>query len=66
MNIFEKVCVDAASRMAIILFSCRRLQRKVWIKLPSAHDWRTTDTDEISKRRQRAREESFVIINTTP
>jgi len=25
---------------------------------------RTTDTDEINKRRQRAREESFVITNT--
>jgi hypothetical protein len=36
------------------------------IKLPSAHDWRTTDADEINKRRQRAREESFVISNTSP
>ena len=35
-------------------------------KLPPAHDWRTTDTDEINKRRQRALEESFVITNTTP
>ncbi len=34
--------------------------------LPPAHDWRTTDTDEINKRRQRAREESFVITNATP
>ena len=33
------------------------------IKLPPAHDWRTTDTDEINKRRLRAREESFVITN---
>ena len=36
------------------------------IKLPPAHDWRTTDTDEINKRRQRARDESFVITNATP
>ena len=36
------------------------------LKLPPAHDWRTTDTDEINKRRQRAREESFVITNATP
>ena len=36
------------------------------IKLPSAHDWRTTDADEINKRRQRAREESFAIRNLTP
>ncbi len=34
------------------------------IKLPPAHDWRTTEADEINKRRQRAREESFVITNT--
>src|SRR5579862_1113328 len=37
---------------------------EVKIKLPPAHDWRTTDTDEINKRRIRAREESFVITNT--
>ena len=40
--------------------------RSAKIKLPPAHDWRTTDTDEINKRRQRAREESFVITNATP
>ena len=34
------------------------------IKLLSAHDWRTSDTDEINKRRFRAREESFDIANT--
>jgi len=33
------------------------------IKLPSPHDWRTTDTDEINKRRQRARDEAFTISN---
>ena len=33
---------------------------------PSAHDWRTTDLDEINKRRQRAREESFAITNLEP
>ena len=36
------------------------------LKLPQAHDWRTTDTDEINKRRQRAREETFAIANTDP
>src|SRR4051794_12359550 len=36
------------------------------IKLPPVHDWRTTDIDEINKRRQRAREESFVIRNLAP
>ena len=33
------------------------------VKLPSPHDWRTTDTDEINKRRQRARDEAFSIVN---
>lgn len=36
------------------------------LKLPPVHDWRTTDADEINKRRQRAHEESFTITNTTP
>src|SRR5213076_1773934 len=36
------------------------------IKIPSPHDWRTTDTDEINKRRLRARQESFNIANTDP
>jgi hypothetical protein len=35
-------------------------------KLPPAHDWRTSDGDEIDKRRQRAREESFHIVNAAP
>jgi superfamily II DNA or RNA helicase len=36
------------------------------LKPPQAHDWRTTDTDEINKRRQRARDEAFVITNADP
>jgi ERCC4-related helicase len=36
------------------------------IQLPPWHNWRTTDADEVNKRRQRAREESFAISNTTP
>ncbi|HEY3762230.1 MAG TPA: DEAD/DEAH box helicase [Verrucomicrobiae bacterium] len=34
--------------------------------MPPTHNWRTTDADELNKRRQRAREESFVVSNTTP
>ncbi len=34
------------------------------IQVPSAHDWRTTDEDEINKRRLRARSESLRISNT--
>src|SRR6059036_671529 len=36
------------------------------LKVPSPHDWRTTDADEINKRRLRAREESFTISNADP
>jgi hypothetical protein len=33
------------------------------IKIPPSHDWRTTDTDEINKRRLRAREGTFAVAN---
>jgi hypothetical protein len=33
------------------------------LQVPSWHNWRTTDTDEINRRRLRAREESFSISN---
>ena len=33
------------------------------IKVPATHDWRTTDDDEINKRRLRALEEKFTIAN---
>src|SRR6266853_6437883 len=36
------------------------------IEVPSPHDWRTTDADEINRRRLRAREESFRIANADP
>src|SRR5262245_39501913 len=36
------------------------------VKTPSPHDWRTTDADEINKRRLRAREELFTISNSDP
>jgi len=36
------------------------------LKVPSPHDWRTTDADEINKRRLRAREEPFTISNADP
>ena len=35
-------------------------------KIPPPHDWRTTDEDEINKRRLRARAEPFVIMNGDP
>jgi hypothetical protein len=36
------------------------------IQAPSLHDWRTTDEDEINRRRLRARTESFQIFNCQP
>src|SRR5256714_9931546 len=36
------------------------------INLPSPHDWRTTDTDEINRRRQRGRDEAFTVSNLDP
>ena len=36
------------------------------IDVPSSHDWRTTDSDEINRRRQRARQESFAVTNADP
>ncbi len=35
-------------------------------KVPSAHDWRTTDEDEVERRRSRARSERFTIRNLDP
>jgi superfamily II DNA or RNA helicase len=36
------------------------------VTIPSIHNWRTTDEDEINRRRQRARDEVFTIANTDP
>ena len=43
-----------------------KFARKKAEKAPAHHDWRTTDADEINKRRQRAREEKFKIQNLDP
>ena len=34
--------------------------------MPSAYNWRTTDAEEIKRRRARAQTEEFQISNTTP
>jgi len=44
----------------------RRTSTKADIQVPAAHDWRTTDADEINRRRLRARTESLRIVNETP
>ena len=36
------------------------------IESPSQHNWRTTDEDEINRRRARAQTEAFQIINLEP
>jgi hypothetical protein len=42
----------------------KRLNRKPGIEVPPAHDWRTTDQDEINKRRHRAQTENLRVANT--
>ncbi len=41
-----------------------KASRKTELAVPAAHNWNTTDDDEINRRRQRARTESFAIANT--
>src|SRR6266853_1528539 len=36
------------------------------LELPSQHNWRTTDQDEINRRRARAQTEEFRISNSDP
>jgi len=36
------------------------------IAVPSPHNWRTTDADELNRRRARARTEQFRVSNTDP
>ena len=43
-----------------------RRRKTTEIPLPPANDWRTTDADEILRRRQRAKEEHHVIHNLEP
>ena len=39
---------------------------KPQVSIPSPHNWRTTDADEVARRRERARTEEFKISNSTP
>src|SRR5260370_20029229 len=36
------------------------------IEVPPAHNWRTTDEDEINRRRARAQAEDFRVSNSDP
>lgn len=63
----EELVIDGTARATIMLTSMAKTAKKNSKPvLPPAHDWRTTDTDEINKRRQRARDEAFLITNLTP
>ncbi len=50
----------------MITRSKTRKKKQDKITIPSAHDWRTTDADEINRRRLRAQNERFAISNTDP
>jgi hypothetical protein len=39
---------------------------KAKLEVPSAHNWRTTDAEELNRRRLRAQQESFTISNLDP
>lgn len=46
--------------------SSRKRAKKKSIPVPPAHDWRTTDQDEIRRRTQRAIDEKHAISNRDP
>src|SRR5262245_15105893 len=41
-------------------------RRKPKLTVPSMHDWRTTDVDEVNRRKLRAQNETFRITNLDP
>ncbi len=43
-----------------------KAKKKPEISVPSPHDWRTSDTDEINRRRLRALEGDFTVQNLQP
>ena len=43
-----------------------RSKTSLEIAVPAPHNWRTTDEDEINRRRVRARTEEFRVCNTDP
>ncbi len=44
----------------------KRKVKKKTVSAPAAHDWRTTDQDEVVRRQIRAKEGRFRIVNTDP
>jgi hypothetical protein len=46
--------------------AARKTKDAAEIRVPAAYDWRTTDEDEVNKRRLRARAERLTIVNEDP
>src|SRR5579859_7378471 len=42
------------------------LKTSAQLQVPPTHNWRTTDQDEINRRRERALSEQFRILNADP
>jgi hypothetical protein len=42
------------------------MSKRAEIAIPPAHDWRTTDEDEVNRRRARAQAEEFRVTNKEP
>jgi len=64
VNNFGQLRFDSGSPMPIIPQMPKPASPD--IAVPSPHNWRTTDEDEINRRRARARTEEFRISNTDP
>ena len=64
VNNLEQFRFDSGGPMRIIPRMPKSAEQE--IAVPSPHNWRTTDEDEINRRRARARTEEFRIANAEP
>src|ERR1043166_1133892 len=64
VNNFQQLPFDCASWNLMI--SAMATKPPVSIEVPSMHNWRTTDEDEVNRRRLRAQTEDFRIANADP
>src|SRR5271157_5599366 len=61
-NKFQQLFFDSRGGLAIT--GAMRTKAPSDIALPAPHNWRTTDEDEINRRRARAQTEDFWVSNT--